>query len=199
MIRRTTATLVLLAALAGCGANDPEPEGGTATMDASTQEHTHDLALIRVFDAPAERVWQAWTDAEQVKQWWGPHGFTAPIAEMDVREGGTSFVCMQAPPEHGGQLLCNTWSYHTVEPNRRLAFVLRFTDEHGNWIDPAEAGLPAGIPNEVPHVIALRALEDGRTEMTVEEYGYTTEQARELSKAGLEQTLDKMAALLAGS
>ena len=53
-----------------------------------------DLVVTRVFDAPVEAVWKAWTDAEQVKKWWGPDGFTAPVAKLDFREGGTSLVCM---------------------------------------------------------------------------------------------------------
>lgn len=100
---------------------------------------------------------------------------------------------MRAPEEHGGQLFCNTWTYRRIEPNERIEFTLRFADERGDPISPEAAGLPPGIPDEVPHVITLQSLDDGRTEMTIEEYGYTTEEARELSKAGLEQTLDKLA------
>ena len=46
----------------------------------STQPEKRDLVITHIFDAPVERVWQAWSDPEDVKQWWGPDGFTAPIA-----------------------------------------------------------------------------------------------------------------------
>ena len=49
----------------------------------------------------------------------------------------------------------------------------------------------------MPHVIVFKGAGDGATEMTVTEYGYTTEEARNLSKAGMEQCLDKMAAMFA--
>jgi uncharacterized protein YndB with AHSA1/START domain len=52
-----------------------------------------DLVFTRLFDAPIEEVWKAWSDPEYVKQWWGPNGFTAPLARMDFRQGGTSLVC----------------------------------------------------------------------------------------------------------
>jgi len=52
-----------------------------------------------------------------------------------------------------------------------------------------------GIPNGVRHVITFTPISDNRTEMTVTEYGYTTQQAHDLSKAGLEQCLDKMEAI----
>ena len=58
-------------------------------------------------------------------------------------------------------------------------------------------GVPPGVSYDVPHVIAFDAVGDNGTEMTVTEHGYTTEQARDLSKAGMEQCLDKMAAIFA--
>ena len=53
---------------------------------------THDVVVTRRFDAPVERAWNAWSDPEDVRQWWGPTGFTCPRADMDFREGGTSLV-----------------------------------------------------------------------------------------------------------
>jgi len=154
-----------------------------------------DLVVTRVFDAPVEQVWRALTQSEQVKRWWGPAGFTVPVAEMDLREGGTSLVSMQAPQEMGGVVLYNTWEYTRIVPNERLEFINRFTDQDRRVLDPRALGIPEGVPGEVPHVIALRDL-GGTTELTYAEYGYTTHSAREMSRAGLEQVLDKLAELL---
>ena len=99
--------------------------------------------------------------------------------------------------EYGGQDLYNTWTYSKVEPHQRLEFVLNFSDERGNKQDPAKLGLPPGIPMDVPHAITFKALGDRRTEMTVAEYGYTSAQAADTSKVGLDQVLDKMAASFA--
>jgi hypothetical protein len=57
--------------------------------------------------------------------------------------------------------------------------------------------VPPGVPYDVLHVITFESVGDNETEMTVTEYGYTTEQARDLSKAGMEQCLDKMATIFA--
>ena len=161
--------------------------------DTSETLESYDVVVTRTFEAPVSVVWQAWTDGEQVKRWWGPRPFTAPVARMDVRAGGTSLVCMRAPKEMGGQDYYNTWTYSEVVPNERLEYVLNFADQHGATIDPRQLGLPPGIPLAVPHVVTLKAVGAGRTEMTVSESGYTTNQARDISKAGLEQCLDKMA------
>lgn len=164
--------------------------------NTSTTPEKHDLVVTRIFDAPVEAVWKAWTDADYVKQWWGADGFTCPLAEMDVREGGASLVCMRSPEDHD---MYNTWTYEHIVPEERLEFILHFTDEHGTVFNPTEMGMPPGIPRDVPHVITFNALSDGGTEITVMEYGYTSEQVVELSKAGLEQCLDKMATSLAGT
>lgn len=152
---------------------------------------THDVVVTRVFDAPVRTVWRAWSDPEYVMRWWGPTGFTSPSAEMDFRVGGTSLVCMRAPAEFGGQDMYNTWTYRAIEPERRIEFDLDFTDEHRRGVDP-----PPGVPRPVRHVITLTALDENRTELTVTEYGYATEEARDMSAAGLEQCLDKMATLV---
>jgi len=163
----------------------------------STEPKTHNVVVTRDFDAPVDQVWKAWVEPEMVRQWWGPEGFTCTLAEMDFRVGGTSLVCMRAPKEFGGQDLYNTWTYEEIVPMKRLVYILRFTDKDGKAFDPAEMGMPLGIPKEVRNVNIFKDLGNGKTEMNISEYSYTSDQARNLSKAGLEQCLDKMAAIFA--
>ncbi len=159
----------------------------------STEPQYRNVVVTRVFDAPVEQVWKAWSDSEQVRRWWGPQGFTCPIAQMDFREGGTSLVCMRAAAEYGGMDIYNTWTYHKIDPFERIEFTLKFADKDGAPIDPAQAGIPPGVPSEVRHVITFNPIGATQTEMTVTEYGYTSDQAHDQSKGGLEQCLDKMA------
>ena len=165
--------------------------------NTSDYAETYDVVVTRVLGAPVEQVWKAWSDPAYVMRWWGPTGFTSPSAEMDFRVGGASLVCMRAPAEYGGQDFYNTWTYTTIDPHERIEFVSNFADEDGTHIDRAAMGMPPGVPFDVPHVITFEAAGEGRTEMTVTEHGYTTEQARDLSRAGMEQCLDKMAAIFA--
>ena len=163
----------------------------------STGTKKRDLVVTRVFDAPVEQVWRAWSDPEYVRQWWGPTGFTCPLADMDFREGGTLLVCMRAPQEFGGQDLYNTWTYEVIVPLQRIEYILKFTGKDGRAFDPAELGLPTGIPKEVRNVNIFKDLGNGSTELAVTEYGYTSDEAAELSRQGLEQCLDKMARIFA--
>jgi uncharacterized protein YndB with AHSA1/START domain len=162
--------------------------------DNSTQTtEKRDIVVTRVFDTPVEQVWKAWSDPEYVMQWWGPEGFTSPLAKIDFREGGTSLVCMRSPE---GQDLYNTWTYRKIVPMQRIEFIQNFSDEDGKTVDPVKMGMPTDFPRDVRNVVTFKAVGDNKTEMTVTEYGYTSDQMFDLSRAGLEQCLDKMAASL---
>ena len=160
-------------------------------------ETTFDVHVEREFDAPIERVWAAWTVPDDLREWWGPAGFTCPHAEVDLREGGRIFVTMRAPDEWGGLEYPSTWNITTIEPPRLLRYVYRFADAEGRAITAAEAGIPdGGVPDAGEHEVVLTPLEGGRTRLEMTEHGYATEESRDMSRGGLEQCLDKMAALV---
>jgi uncharacterized protein YndB with AHSA1/START domain len=158
---------------------------------------TRDLVITRIFDSPVECVWKAWTEPERVMQWWGPHHFTSPRAEMDVREGGTSIVCMRAPKECGGQDMYNTWVYTKIVPMQSLEFIQNLSDKHGNKTEPVKLGMPPDFPVDQRNLVTFKAVDHNKTEMTVTEYGWTAGQMLPLAETGLNQCLDKMAASLA--
>jgi uncharacterized protein YndB with AHSA1/START domain len=157
------------------------------------------VVVVREVAAPPEEVWRAWREPEQIRRWWGPTGFTCPRADVDFRVGGSALVTMLAPPEYGGFAMHNRWTYIALTEPTRIEFVSTFADDDGNPIDPAAAGIPPGVPAEVPHVVEIEPLPDGRTRVTVTETGYTSEEARQQSEAGQEQVMDKLAALWAGA
>lgn len=154
-----------------------------------------EMKLTRTINAPLKEVWNAWTESESVKKWWGPAGFTCPVAKMDVKEGGVSLVCMQAPEAAGGIKIYNTWTFTKVVEGERLEYTLQFTDEDGKALDPAQMGLE-GVPKEVPHVVTFEE-KDGKTEVTIVEKGYITDEAAETSKQGMVQCFDKLEAMFA--
>jgi uncharacterized protein YndB with AHSA1/START domain len=78
-----------------------------------------DLELDRVFDAPRELVWQAWTDAAQLSQWWGPGHFTNPVCRADVRPGGEIYIEMRGPD---GTVYPMSGTFHDVVAPERIVF-----------------------------------------------------------------------------
>ena len=88
-----------------------------------------ELVIERLIDAPVERVFKAWTDARQMKEWWGPHGFTNPVCEVDARPGGKLRIVMRAPD---GADYPMSGTFRDVEPNKRLVFVSVAEDNAGD-------------------------------------------------------------------
>lgn len=165
--------------------------------EATGSGATGQVRVSRELNATPDEAWQAWVDPDQIRRWWGPTGFTCPRADVDFRVGGSTLVAMQAPEQYGGFLMHNRWTYTVIDQPSLIEFVSTFADADGNEIDPTAAGIPAGVPREVPHVVEFEALPGNRTRVTVTESGYTSEDARTQSEAGQEQVMDKMQALFA--
>ena len=164
------------------------------TTDAAATK-TKDLVITRVFDAPVELVWQAWTDPRHVMRWWGPEHFTSPSAQIDFREGGTALVAMRAPAEYGGGDNYSLWTYHKIVPMRRIEFVQTLVDKDGARLDPTTLGLPADFPQDQRTVLVFKPLGD-KTEFTITQYGLPISRMGEMAELGMNQSLDKLAATL---
>jgi uncharacterized protein YndB with AHSA1/START domain len=95
------------------------------TMANEDQE----LVLTRMFDAPRELVFKAWTDPKCVAQWWRPRGFTNPVCELDVRPGGAIRIHMRGPD---GTVYPMTGVYQEVVEPERIVFTSAPLDAEGN-------------------------------------------------------------------
>jgi uncharacterized protein YndB with AHSA1/START domain len=73
-------------------------------------------------------VFKAWTDAKHLAQWWGPEGFTNPVCELDVREGGAIRIHMRAP---NGVVYPMTGAFEEIAAPERLVFVGSALDDKG--------------------------------------------------------------------
>ena len=89
----------------------------------------HELVLTRIFDAPRELVFKAWTDPKIVAQWWGPHRFTNPVCELDARPGGAIRIHMRGPD---GTVYPMTGNYQEIVEPERIVFTSAALDAAGN-------------------------------------------------------------------
>jgi uncharacterized protein YndB with AHSA1/START domain len=98
----------------------------------NTETKKPNLVLTRLISAPRERVFKAWTDPKQFARWWGPHTFTAPVVELDVRPGGKINVQMQGPK---GSPWENPYpmggEFREVSPYDRIVFTATLSDGKG--------------------------------------------------------------------
>ena len=138
----------------------------------------NEIRITRVYDAPVEAVWDAWTDPEQVAQWWGPRGFTLTTHSKELKPGGIWHYTMHGPD---GTDYPNKTLYHEVVIGKKLVY------DHG------------GNDERAPlfRVTATFAEVDGKTTLDMRMAFSTAEaatQARKFIKeAGGNATWDRLA------
>jgi uncharacterized protein YndB with AHSA1/START domain len=141
---------------------------------------TKDAVVIeRTFDAPVALIWQMWTDPEYFKKWYGPKGFTVPVADMDMRVGGKRLVCMEMQTPDGSMKMWTTGEYTEIVPKERLVYTESPADENGNVVSPSAMGMPDGYPSTT-----------GRTKMIMTHAGVPADSG---AGGGWEQAFDKLA------
>jgi uncharacterized protein YndB with AHSA1/START domain len=151
-----------------------------SVTDPTTWALDREIVLVRVFDAPRDAVFAAWTDADSFCQWFGPEGFTCTVGEMDVRPGGRARFDMTSPD---GTVYTNRFDYLAVAPGERLVL------DHGSDIDDDPARFRV--------TITLDEQADGKTVLTLRQLHPTAEQrAAVIGFGAVElglQTMDKLA------
>lgn len=150
----------------------------------ATATRDREIIVTRVFGAPREQVFGAWTDPEQAVQWWGPRGFTTTIQEMDVRPGGLWRFIMHGPDGTDYQ---NRVVFVEVVKPQRLVY------NHG----------PEGQSDVKEfHVTVTFEVENGGTRLTLRMVAESAaDRQRMLEFGALEgahQTLDRLGEFLAG-
>ncbi|HKB82136.1 MAG TPA: SRPBCC domain-containing protein [Burkholderiales bacterium] len=86
------------------------------------------FVISREFDAPRDLVWKSWTEAQRLKQWWGPKGFIVHTCTVDLRPGGLFHYGMSAPD---GSDMWGRFLYREIDRPRRLEFIVSFSDPDG--------------------------------------------------------------------
>jgi uncharacterized protein YndB with AHSA1/START domain len=160
----------------------------TAEVTSGVQ---HELVITRVFDAPRELVWKAWTDPEMARQWQAPKTFTVPHLEQDLRPGGRWRKCMSGRPP-GADALVEIWQggvYCEVRPPELLVFTYA-------WEKRAPVGLTEdGDPHET--LVTIRLEENaGKTTMSFRQAPFPTAQERDGHSGGWSSGFERLAALL---
>ena len=155
--------------------------GWEQTLDG-LEQHAQDtaareLVITRVFDAPREIVFRAWTDPEQAALWWGPQGFTTISCQMDVRVGGAYRACMRSPE---GTRHCRRGVYREVLKPERLVFTFAWEDASGN-------------PGHQTVITVTFAETGGKTRLTLHQAIFDTVGACDSHRSGWSSTLERFA------
>ncbi|MCL6443271.1 MAG: SRPBCC domain-containing protein [Alicyclobacillus sp.] len=124
-----------------------------------------EFTLTRIYSAPIEIVFNAFTDSRVLSQRWAPADYTIPVCTMDLRPGGVWHYCMEAPD--GSRHWARAVYREIIEPER-IVYTSTFADEHANPI--------AGIPEHTA-TITFRE-QDGMTNVTIRIQSATPEALR---------------------
>ena len=119
----------------------------------SVTSHGRELVMERVFDAPREVVFMAWTTCEHLMRWWGPRGWTLPVCTMEFRPGGIWRYGMRGP---AGETSWGKAVYREIIEPERIVYTDVFADEDGNPV--------AGMPEML--ITVEFADQDGKTKLT---------------------------------
>jgi uncharacterized protein YndB with AHSA1/START domain len=153
------------------------------------------MTITRVFDAPRELVWKAWTDPKYVMQWWGPKGFSCPTCEIDFRVGGKFLISMKSPD---GQEFYNGGEYHEIVEHEKIVSSMYFADANGNKVEAAELGIEHNAIEDAYDVTLFEDLGNGKTRLTFIG-NETAEEATASGQAeGWNQILEKIEGVVAG-
>jgi uncharacterized protein YndB with AHSA1/START domain len=156
---------------------------------ARGKENKKEIIITRIFDAPREIVWKAWTDPELTKRWWGPKIFTAPVSKIDLRVGGKYLNCMRGPD---GKDYWSTGIYREIVPPKRLVMTDSFADEKGNVVPASHYGMTGEWPLELLVTMTLEEA-GGKTKMTLRHEGIPSGIMREMTETGWSESFDKLA------
>ena len=146
-----------------------------------TEHRERVLRIERMFDAPVERVFEAWTSEEVLRRWLhGMRGWETPTAEVDLRVGGKIRIVMRDPAD--GAQAGATGEYRLIEPPHLLVFTWVWDDQP-----------------ERPQLIELEFAErDGATTVLMTNSSIVGEERRESQLRGWNVCLDSLERVLAG-
>ena len=152
-----------------------------AATSAAARSAAPELVISRVFDAPRNLVFKAWTHPEHLARWWGPKGFALVACELDVRPGGAWYRRMRSPE---GAEYVKRGIYREIVPPERLVFTYVNEDADGSL---------------GPETMVTVTFEDvgARTRLTLHHTGFDSIPSRDGHEGGWTSALERFAEHLA--
>jgi NADPH2:quinone reductase len=162
----------------------------TTTKNKHTQQAADQVLMItRVFEAPRNLVFKAWTEPESLKRWWSPKDFTCPVSTVDLRPGGKYLNCMRSPE---GKDYWSQGVYREIVEPERIVYTDTFADENGNPVSPETYGMSSDWSAEALVEVNF-AEHGGKTEVTLRHSPIKPGSERDMCRQGWNECLDKLA------
>jgi uncharacterized protein YndB with AHSA1/START domain len=144
------------------------------------------LVITRSFDAPRERVFDAWLDPAQIARWIGPRSIRAETLESSPKVGGNYRIHMRGTDGSDGPIVSGI--YREIVRPERLVFTWAWETAHSQGM----------LGDETVVTLTFRE-RGGRTEMTLRHEGFAAKESRDSHDKGWNGSFDKLAEVLAAS
>jgi uncharacterized protein YndB with AHSA1/START domain len=161
--------------------------------DSNTEPPEQELVITRVFDAPRELVFKAWTEPEHFVHWWGPKGYTTPFCTIDLRPGGIMHQCMRSPE---GREVWTKGVFREIVVPERIVLTDSFADAEGNVVSPTHYGMSPDWPLETLLTVTFDE-QAGKTKVTLRHAGIPSGAERDGTQQGWLETVYRLAEYLA--
>jgi uncharacterized protein YndB with AHSA1/START domain len=150
---------------------------------ANAKETVFDLSITRIFDAPRDLVYEAFSDPEHAKQWMGPRGFTTTFFEQDARPGGKWRACLHQTGEWQGGTYPDLWQggvFKEIVPPERVVYTFAWE---------GQSGLPT---RETLIAITFTELDGDKTRMDFHQEFFDSVGERDGHNTGWNSSFDRM-------
>ena len=127
----------------------------------SAAQDTKPFVITRTLNAPRKLVWQAFTEPERLKQWFGPKGFTPNVSKMELRPGGTYHYRLAGPD---GSTMWGKWVFREIVPQQRLVLINSFSDENAGV---TRHPMAPTWPREMLSIFTFEDAGEGKTKVTI--------------------------------
>jgi uncharacterized protein YndB with AHSA1/START domain len=141
---------------------------------STTKQSDREIVITRVFNAPRELVFKAWTEPKHIEQWYGPEGFTTRVTEMDLRPGGQWRYVMIDPD---GTEYPSKGVFREIVPPERIVT----SDEFGEGIEKV---LDVDLPQGMVMTVTFEDLE-GKTRLTIQIVHQSADDRRKHEEMGV--------------
>jgi len=143
-----------------------------------TAEMQKTITIERTFYLPLKTVWKAWTEAESMKKWWGPKGYSCPDCSIDFQIGGKFLASMQA---EDGRKIWSTGTYEEIVPYKRIVNTDNFSDRNGNIVPATYCKMSGDWDMELLVITEFEELY-GKTKIYLQHTGLPDEMSEECIK-----------------
>jgi uncharacterized protein YndB with AHSA1/START domain len=126
-----------------------------------TDQQIKPFIISRTFDAPRKLVWAAFTEADRLKQWFGPKGFKPDVSKLDLRPGGIHHYRLTGPDN---VTIWGKWVFREIVPQERIVTLSSFSDENAGV---TRHPMAPTWPIELLSVFTFEDAGDGKTKLTI--------------------------------